>query len=258
MDKLLEMLGVEKLDESAQTKIKEKLQTIIEVKAKELSQDKLKEEKENLIETYEKKFEEYKEEITSKFSNFLDSVLDEEMVIPEKIQKYAKQGELYEDLINQFKIRLSVDQGLLDEEVKGLLKEAKDEIIKLREDIDKKIARELELMEDAQELAAELYIKEKCEGLTESQKEKVYSILEGIKNKEEIDKKFDIIVESSDINKEDGKDKKDEEEEEEDGEENEGKGQIEVEDKDKINEDDDPFKEYVRNTYLKVLKENKI
>ena len=161
MEKLLEMLGVEKLDEAAQTQIKDKLQTIIEVKAKELSQDTLKEEKDNLIETYETKFEEYKEDITSKFSNFLDSVLDEEMVIPEKIQEYARKGELYEDLIEQFKIRLSVDQGLLDEEVKGLLKEAKEEIVTLRDDLDKKTAKELELTQDAQDLAAELYIKEK-------------------------------------------------------------------------------------------------
>jgi len=257
MDKLLEMLGVGKLDEAAQTKIKDKLQTIIEVKAKELSQNSLKEEKEALIETYETKFEEYKDEITSKFSNFLDSVIDEEMVIPEKIQEYARKGELYDDLIEQFKIRLSVDQGLLDEEVKGLLKEAKDEIVSLRSDLDKKTAKELELMQDAQEMASELYIKEKCEGLTEVQKERVYSILEGITDKEEIDKKFNVIVEKDEEDEDDNK-KDEDEDEDEDKKKDEGKGHVNVDDKNNLNENDDPFKEFVRKTYLKVLKENKI
>jgi len=272
MDKLLEMLGVEKLDENAQGKIKEHLDTLVEVKAKDLSKSKLDEEKENLVRTYEEKFEDYKEDITSKFSNFVDSILDEEMTIPEKVIEFAKKGELYHDLIEQFKVRLSVDEGLLDEEVKGLLKEAKDEIISLRSELDEKISKELELERDTQKLASTLYLRTKTDGLTESQKTHVFEILEGETDKEVIDRKFPIIVENiktvsekdddDDDDDDDKKKKKDKKDDDDDD--DKGKGKTEVDDDD---DDDDkkkknessgsPFDEWKKG-YIKILKENKI
>jgi plasmid stability protein len=249
MDKLLKLLGVEKLDESAQTDIKEKLQSIIEVKAKELSEEKVKEKEESLIELYEEKFETYKEEITSKFSNFIDSILEEEMVIPENILEYARKGELYDDLIEQFKVRLAIDEGLVDEEARNLLKEAKDEIEKLREDVDSLTEEKLEIQKDAQEMASEIYLRKKCEGLTESQKDYVFEMLGGIVDKDEIDRKFDIVVEASNDENTDEKSVMNEE----------GEGITEPESEKNINEenDDSPFKKWSK-MYLNVLKENKI
>ena len=267
MDKLFELLGVEKLDESAQGKIKEKLEIIIETKSKELLKAKLTEEKEKLVDIYESKFEEYKEEITSKFSNFVDSVLDEEMTIPEKILEFAKKGELYHDLIEQFKIRLSVDEGLLDKEVKSLLKEAKDEIQNLRDNLDKSITENLEVKKDAQELASELYLRQKCDGLTESQKKHVIEMLEGVFVQSEIDRKFDIIIESLKINEKDeddkDKDDKDKDDKDKDKDDKNGKGKIDTDeddkdkDKDDKNESTNPFAEQVKE-YVKILHENKI
>lgn len=285
LKKILELLGADQLDESTQETLTEKLQSIVEIEAKKLSETTLEEKKNELIEQYETKFEEYKEDITSKFSNFVDTVLDEEMEIPEKVLEFAKKGELYHDLIEQFKVRLGVDQGLLDEEIKGLLKEAKAEIIKLRESNDKMIAENLEVTSDAQELAAQVYLHEKCKGLTESQKSQVFEILSGVTDKAEIDRKFDIIAESERFDpveigndegekaikkkKKDGDPKEHEEEVMEDSEE-EGKGKAEVseeEDEDEEEEDEkkkkemdesnSPFKQYV-SRYVQVLKENKV
>jgi len=249
MEKLLEMLGIQKLDEKEQEAIKDKVQTLIDIKAKELSVTKLEEEKQALIEAYETKFEEYKEEITSKFSNFVDGILEQELVIPEKIFEYARKGELYSDLIDQFKVRLGVDEGLLDEEVKGLLKEAKEEIVSLRGKLDETIADALEVKSDAQELAAELYVRRKADGLTESQKKHVFDILEGVNDRAEIDKKFAIIVESFTVEKEEKVEKVEE-----------GKGNIDVnevvEKVEKIDEDVSPFAQHLK-SYVKILKENK-
>jgi len=264
MDKLLEMLGANKLDESTQTQIKEKLETLVEVKAQEKVNVILKEEKDKLVESYEGKFEEYKEEITGKFSNFVDSVLDEELTIPDKIIEFAKKGELYADLIEQFKLRLGVDEGLLDEEVKGLLREAKEEILKLRKDMDVQISENLEVRKDAQELASEIYLRRKCDGLTEDQKKYVMEMLNGISDKSEIDRKFDVILETykekidekeKEEEKEKGKGKVDEEddEEEDDEEEEEDKKK----DDKKKDESSSPFENYVKQ-YQKVLQENKI
>lgn len=251
MDKILELLGLEKLDESAQTEIKEKLSDIIDVKARELSEAKLQEEKDRLVEEYEEKFNEYKDDITSKFSNFVDSVLEEEMVIPDKVIEYARKGELYSDLIEQFKSRLAIDEGILDEEVKSLLKEAREEIISLRETLDEKTANELELQKDAQDMAAALYLRKKCDGLTESQKVRILEILEGITDKEEIDRKFKVVLGT--VTEEE---MKDEEEEEEVSPKKkkvaEGKGFSQVKNKN-LNEDG-PFNNYIKQ-YVKILKE---
>lgn len=196
MEKLLELLKVGKLEESEQEVIKEKLQTLIEVKAQELMNSKLEEEKQKLIEAYEEKFNAYKEDITGKFSNFTDEILEQELVIPEKVLEYARKGELYSDLIEQFKVRLGVDEGLLDEEVKALLKEAREEIVKLRDELNQSISDKLETKSDATELAAEVYLHRKCKGLTEGQKDHVIEMLDGVSEREEIDRKFDIIVEA--------------------------------------------------------------
>ena len=203
MEKIFEMLGVEKLDESKQTELKETLRTVIELKAQEIAEGKVdalvEEKKQELVEEYESKFDSYKDGITSKFSNFVDNVLDEEMVIPENILEYAKLGELYQDLIEQFKIRLAIDEGMISEEVREMLKEAREEIVTLRESLDENTGKVLELEDDASQMAAQLYIRQKCDGLTESQKKKVIDLLGDEIIKENIDKKFDTIVESLSI-----------------------------------------------------------
>lgn len=203
MDKIFEILGIERLDESKQEELKETLKTVIEVKATELAESKveglLETEKEKLKEEYETKFDEYRDGLTSKFSNFVDTVLDEEMVIPENVLKYAKQGELYHELIDQFKTRLAIDEGMIKDEVREMLKEAKEEIESLRAKVDEAKGVNLDLEQDASEMAAQLYIREKCDGLTESQKKHVISLLGDEIVKESIDKKFSIIVDTMGI-----------------------------------------------------------
>jgi len=269
MDKLLEMLGVQKLEEKEQNSIKEKLETLIELKAKEAVDELLQTEKDKLIEQYEEKFDAYKEDITSKFSNFVDEILDEQMQIPEKVLEYARKGELYSDLIEQFKVRLGVDEGLLDEEVKALLKEAKTEIQNLRSKLDESISDKLEVTGDAQDLAAELYLYKKCDGLTTEQSTHVMQMLEGVKDRNEIDKKFDFIVEAYKENDDEDEDEDDDDDEDNDKKkkkkkddkkdesEKHGKGKVLNEEDEDLDEDTGPFDAYL-NRYLTVLKENKM
>lgn len=277
LNKILEILGVDKLDESTQEEVKNKLQTIIETKVDEKMQPALKEAKEQLIQEYEEKFEEYKTDITSKFSNFVDSVLDEEMVIPEKVLEYARKGELYHELIEQFKTRLAIDEGLLDQEVKDLLKEARDEIVKLRDDLNDKHSEVLELGSKSQSLEAELYLRKKADGLTESQKARVFKVLEGVTDTEEIDRKFPVVVASlseqdDDYDEDEDKKKKKDDEDEEDEEDEDmkeegdkskkGKGISEkVDDGDEdgqLNEkDSSPFSQ-AKKKWVQVLREGKI
>lgn len=213
IEELLKSLNIENLDESQQNSIKEKVNDIIDVKARERADSLLAEEKEQLVEDFEEKFEDYKSDVTSKFSNFVDTVFEEELHVPEKVVQYARKGELYTDLIEQFKIRLALDEGILDDEVKDLLKDAKKEIKSLREQLNAAISGKLEVENDARKMASALYLREKCEGLTEEQRKRVLAILSDVYSKEEIDKKFDIVVNG--ILHEQEEEEKEEEEEEE-------------------------------------------
>jgi hypothetical protein len=98
------------------------------------------------------------------------------------------------------------DEGLLDDEVKDLLREAKKEILGLREELDELIDEKLETELKAQQLDAEMHLRQKADGLTEAKKLKVFELLEGTTDKEEIDKKFDLIVESLRVSENDDDD----------------------------------------------------
>lgn len=216
MKEIAKLLGVEALDESVANEVETKLATLIENKvgekvevlatekaevlAKTMVEEALVEEKETLkealVQEYEEKFEDYKETLAEKFSLFVDDILAEKLEIPEVIKEYARKGELYSDLIEQFKVRLGIDEGLVNEEAKDLLSEAKDEILKLRDEKNALTEKYLSGKALLHEASVALYLHDKCEGLTESQKEKVFTILEGINDKEVIDRKFDIIIET--------------------------------------------------------------
>jgi len=199
MDKILEMLGITKLDEADQEKLKTELEAIIESKATEKSKEMEDDIKEKVVEEMETKFDNYKEDITAKFSNFLDDLLEEELVLPENILEYARLGEEYQPLIENFKTKLAIDEGILDNEVKGILKEAKNEIVELTSKNDEMVSENLDNKSKLEKVMTENYLLKKCDGLTPKQKEKVFNILEGA-SKEDIDKKFDILVK---INEED-------------------------------------------------------
>lgn len=203
LKKLIAKLQNKELSEESKNEIQSALETIIETKSNEkadtLVQEKLVDERQNLVENYEEKFDLYKEDMTKKFSNFVDEVIEEEVVIPGNIREFARKGEIYSDLIEEFKKRIVVDEGVMNAEANELLRESANEIKKLREQLDEKTDQVLTLQEDIQEISAHAYILEKCEGLTASQSKTVKTMLEGISDKDTIDEKFTSIVEHLDI-----------------------------------------------------------
>jgi len=191
---ILAMLKTDLLTEEQQAEIKQNIEDLIDLKVQDKLNEMVEKEKESLIELYEEKFETYKQDITSKFSDFVDTVLEEELVIPEELKEFARKGELYNDLIEEFKTRIGIDEGIMDDEVKVLLKEARDEIIKLREDVNTSTGELIEAKSDAKKMAAEIYKRDKCDGLTESQRKNVMRLLEGVEDTKDIDRKFEVIV----------------------------------------------------------------
>ncbi|MFW6026499.1 MAG: hypothetical protein ACOCRX_09165 [Candidatus Woesearchaeota archaeon] len=195
MNKIYEKLGIEQLDEEKQTEIKQYLDETIDLKAKEKADEKVEEEKEKLVEQYENKFNEYKEDITSKFSDFVDNIMESELQIPEKVQEYARLGERYQPILEKLKVMMGIDEGQFDEEAKEIIKESRDELQKMKDKINNLTSENMELKKDAEEMAAHIYLRNKCDGLTESKKERVIRLLEDVTSKDEIDRKFDLVVE---------------------------------------------------------------
>jgi len=195
LSKIYESLGIEKLDEDKQSEIKQYLDETVELKAKELAEEKLEEEKNSLVEQYEEKFEEYKEDMTSKFSDFVDEIMENELQIPDKVKKYAKLGEKYEPVLEQMKTMLGIDEGAIDDQARSLLKEAREELESYKDKANELKSEVMELKEDAQEMASHIYLRKKCDGLTEAKKERVLRLLEDVKSKDEIDRKFKIVAE---------------------------------------------------------------
>jgi len=249
LKKILEMLGVDKLEEGKQDEVKQGLETVIEARGQEVAQEKLEESKEQLIEEMEEKFEDYKKDITSKFSNFVDNILEEELVIPDKVMEFARKGELYADLIEQFKLRLPIDEGLLDAEIKDLLREAKEEILSSREEIDGLTSDKLDLEMQKQELEAQMYLRKKSDGLTEAQKIKINELLGDVSDTDEIDQKFDLIVESIKLN--------DQEEEGDDDDDDDDDDEKKKKKKKKKNDDDDDEKEDMEEGHSEVEDDDK-
>jgi hypothetical protein len=209
MDKILELLNMDKLDEAQKTDIKEKIEAILEVKITEKVNEKEAVIKESLLNEYEEKFETYKEELTEKFSNFVDEILEEELVIPENILEYARKGELYFDLIEQFKTRFVIDEGYINDEIKEILSEARDEIKSLKDQMNSKIEESLDMKSELSKLKISNYLMEKTKGLTIDQAETITNILEGEKDIEVIDKKYENLINTI-LEKKEEKDDEDE------------------------------------------------
>lgn len=182
----------EDLEREYKTKAEEQAKEI----AKGVIEPIVEEAREELINEYEEKFEEYRDGMISKFSNFVDSVLEEELSIPDYIVEYARKGELYSDLIDQFKIRIGIDESVLDEEARDLLKEARSEIQNLRGQLDETTGKLLEVQSDAHALAAHVHLRKKCDGLTESQKNRVLGLIGDVTDISTINEKFNYIKEN--------------------------------------------------------------
>ena len=274
MTKIFEILKVDQLDESAREDVAKYFGEVVELKAKEraveLSEGVLAEEKERLTEEFAAKFEEYKDDISDKWSGFVEKVIEEEVQIPDSIKEFAALGETYQPLLEAIRTQLAVSEGSVDEEAKALLREAKEEIVSLRSDVNRLMSENMTLTEDAKAMATHIYLRKKCDGLTEAQKTTVMTMLSDLTDVKAINEKFEFVLENILNEKkkakkeEDDEDKEDEDKEDCDDEDceykpkkkgkkdkdKEGKGKVEV-----VKESSDAWKrllESYKNT-MKVL-----
>lgn len=203
MDKILEqilaLLKIDALNENDQKDIKEKLATLIEVRVAEKVEEAVEKATAEKIDEMEDKFVEFRDSTISRFSEFLDKIIDEEIQLPARVLEFAHIGEMYADILEPLKARLTIDEGAISKELKDLMAEAKSEIVSLRDKVNKLTDENLQLSESAINAASRVYVNSLCEGMTTSQKKTVVGLLEGITDKAQIDRKFSQIKESLNI-----------------------------------------------------------
>lgn len=200
LTKVFEKLGVEALDESAKTEVSKFISEMVELKAKErakeISEEVLVEEKAKLVEDFESKFSEYKEEVLSKWSDFVDGVIEEQVQLPQNVIDFAAIGEKYAPIMEKIRMDLAVDEGTVSAEANAIITESKKEIEKLRAQVNGLIKENMEIKEDAKAMAVHIHLRKKCDGLTEAQKKTVMDMLGDLTDVKQINDKFDFVVEN--------------------------------------------------------------
>jgi hypothetical protein len=145
---------------------------------------------ENTMEDVKKAVDEYKDQLVEKISSYLDVEL--ERMIPEDIAEKVAKAEIYEPLVEGFKATVNRYGIEFESEGHALLKEAKEEILKLRGELDETIAKTMEMTSEMAKKDAVLTLMEKMEGLTDDQQKKIVTIFKG-KSADEINERFNEV-----------------------------------------------------------------
>ncbi|MCD4693300.1 MAG: hypothetical protein K8R79_10325 [Calditrichales bacterium] len=154
-----------------------------------------------MLERIEKDYERFKDKLTDTTAKTINEIFEEDLQLSENVRKWAYKGKLYDNIIQQFKIRISVDDCLMDEQALSLLREAKGTILNLRSNIAKAKNSTAMVKDDIKTMRKQLYIYKRLDEMkiNNLNQHKIKTILlEGdIDNlsEYEIDKKINLLLE---------------------------------------------------------------
>ena len=132
----------------------------------------------------------FESKLIDKMSHYLDSEM--KVLIPQNLVEAQAKLEVLEPLVESIKDTFTKNGIQIDNKGFGLLKQAKNEIISLTGKLNKAVAQKIELTESTEKLLGRYLLNDKTNGLTETQKKKVFSIFEN-SSYEEIDEKFNAV-----------------------------------------------------------------
>jgi hypothetical protein len=139
----------------------------------------------------------FKESLVEKLDKYLD--LELEKKIPDTYVEAVAQVSVLQPIVEGFKKVMEENYIKFDEENFGLLKDARSEIISVREELAKTVKESMEMNSQLKEAKRSSKISKVCEGLTDSQRERAVKLLEAYEV-DEIAERFnairDIIIEN--------------------------------------------------------------
>ena len=196
-----------KFETAIKEMIEEKVQILIDAKTKFLEEkaeefctievnERLKTEKQKLIKEYDNALEKFENNIVEKLDMFLESEITSN-ISEEAINKIAI-NETYRPIVEDIVKIFEEKYVALDTEGYGILKEAKESIVKLEDEVSNTIADKMELQTENDKLKSGVLFLEKTEGLTKDQKGRVLTMIEGKSYKDvkkTIASVIDLVVE---------------------------------------------------------------
>lgn len=172
------------------TELKDQLQGMVleEAKAFKAKQDAV------LVEEVKK----FRADLTEKVSDYIEAKISE--MIPGEIMESATKLAVFEPLVGGIMESFSKNFVKLDTSSYKLIKEAKDEIAALNNQIQEKSKLEIKLKKEKQDVDKALKVARLTEGLTQAQKVNAEKLLEGVEY-ENLDTRFkqirDIVINES-------------------------------------------------------------
>lgn len=143
---------------------------------------------------------EFKESIIDKLDKYLD--LEVKKNVPDTYVEAMAQVSVLQPIVEGFKKVMEENYIKFDEENFGLLKDAREEIIKVREELAESTKESMELNQELGNFKKSVEISKVCEGLTDSQREKATKLLEDY-DADEIAERYsairDIIIEAEEV-----------------------------------------------------------
>jgi acylphosphatase len=196
-----------KFESAVKDMIDEKVKILVEGETKKLEEkaeefctkevsERLKTEKENLIKEYDTKLEKFENNIVEKLDLFLETEITSN-ISDEMITKIAI-NETYRPIVEEIQKIFEEKFVALDAEGFGILKEAKEEIVKLEEEVSNNIASKMELQNESDKQKSLILFLEKTDGLNKTQKDKVLTLIEGkdyVDVKKTISSIIDLVTE---------------------------------------------------------------
>lgn len=172
---------VQELEESTVAKCEEFRTKLTEETQKQIEE--LKEQKAEEMETFT-------ESIITKLDEYLD--LEISKAIPEDQVENSAKVAVLEPIVKGFKDVFNENYMRFDEEQFGLLKESREEILKLRTELAESVKSQMEQNKELKSFERDVKISKVCEGLTEPQCERAKKLLEGV-DASEVESRFKMI-----------------------------------------------------------------
>jgi len=182
------------VEESAFSKCKahkEKIEEEVKIAVKQIKEQK------------EKEVAQHKKVMTEKLDKYLNYELAKR--IPDTYVEEAAKSAIYEPMVTGFK-KIMEENGInLNEENFGIVRNAREEITKIREELAEAVKENMEIVSENHDMKRSMKFSEVCNGLTPDQCERASKLLEGC-DADELETKFhairDYIIESVDEKKE--------------------------------------------------------
>jgi hypothetical protein len=144
----------------------------------------------------------FKKDLVEKLDKYLEMELEKK--IPDTYVEAVAQVSVLSPIVEGFKKTMEDNYIKFDEENFGLLKDAKEEIMKLREEQATSVKESMNYSSELKNLKRAMKISEVCEGLTDSQRERAKKLLESY-DETEITERYeairDLIIEGAEYDK---------------------------------------------------------